>query len=188
MKKYTVAGFCKEYNDAKSNEVKELLIKDVMNIDYVPYERKITICEKIIDNTYYTKDENNIKKFHVYSPGRYMLYCLWLVKEYTNIEINFKESLLEFNLLNKYRLFDMIIAQIPEIEVKEFRMILDMVENDIITNKHEIHSFISEQVERFGKLIGFTLKPLIEQFNNIIKNIDEEAINKITMKLDKLKN
>lgn len=187
MDKYTVAEFCKKYNDAKSNEVKELLIKGIMNIDYVPYEQKIVICEQIIDRTYYIKDENDIKKFHVYSPGRYMLYCLWLIKKYTNIEIDFNNSLSEFNLLNKYRVLDVIISKIPEIEVKEFRMILDMVENDVITNEYENHAFISNQVERFGKLIGFTLTPLLEKINYTLENMDEETINKMIIKLDAAK-
>ena len=58
-KKYTVKDFCKKYNDAKSDQVKETLVKSVINANYVPYEEKVTICEKIVEASYYVKTEKN---------------------------------------------------------------------------------------------------------------------------------
>lgn len=182
-KKYTVKEFVKKYNTAKSDEVKEILVKSVMNPQYVDYEKKITICEKIVEASYYKKDKNGNKKLHIDSPSQYMGYCLWLVKEYTNIEINFKNSLEEFNLLNKNGLFDAVISFIPERELKEFRMILDMVENDAIQNKYETHAFIANQVERFGELAGVSLKPAIEQLATTLENMDEKTVEKMIQKL-----
>lgn len=188
MKKYTVTDFVEKYTSAKSEQAKNILIKDIMNIDYIPYERKITICEKIIDNTYYIKDLNGVnKKLHVNSPAQYMLYCLWLVSEYTNISIDFKNSPDEFNRLNKYDLFDVINSKIPEKESKEFKIILDMVRNDVIQNEYETHAFISNQVERFGELTGIILKPVIERLNKSIENMDEKTIDKLFNKLKVLK-
>ena len=40
-----------------------------------------------------------------------------------------------------------------------------MTVDDLLTNEYEAHSFIRNQVERFGSLIGTTIKPLIDQFN-----------------------
>lgn len=184
--KYTVKDFCKRYIASKAEETKEVLIKSVMNPKYVPYEMKLTICEKIVESTYYQTVERNgvkIKKLHINSPGQYMSYCLWLVKQYTNVDIDFKNSLDEFNLLNKYGLLDEFINLIPERELREFRMVLDMVGNDVVQNEYETHAFISNQVERFGELTGVLLKPVIEQLSKTIENMDEKTIEKMVNKL-----
>ena len=186
-KKYTVKDFVKKYNASKSDQTKETLVKSIMNTDYVPYERKITICKKIIENSYYTKSSNGTKKLHFNSPAQYMLYCLWMVSEYTNINIDLKNSLDEFNLLNKYDLFDVITEKIPEKESKEFNVILDMVRNDVIQNEYETHAFISGQVERFGELAGVVLKPAIEQLAKSFEAMDEKTIDKLFNKLKGLK-
>lgn len=184
-KKYTVKDFCKKYIDAKNVETRGILVKSIMCVDYIPYERKITICEKIIESTYYTKDANGIKKMHINSPAQYMLYCLNLVNEYTSIKVDFSASLEEFNLLNKNGLLDMITSFLHERELKEFRMILDMVKSDTMQNECEIHSFIRGQVERFGELIGTVIEPVFEQLNEAVKNMDEKTINKL---INKFKN
>lgn len=183
MKKYTVAGFCKEYNDAKSNEVKEMIINKVMNEQYIPYEKKIAFCENIIKSSHYRKDKNENKKLHISSTTKYLLYCLEIVRRYTNIEVDLTDVINEFNLLNKYGLIDEIASRISEKELKEFKWILDMVENDMLQNEYEIHAFIGKQVDRFGELTGLLLKPVIEQLNEKIENIDEKTIDKIAKKL-----
>ena len=181
IKQYTVEDFCKKYNDTNVREAKEALAKNIMNPHYVSYEMKITICEKIIENTYYEKIEKNgikTKKLHVNSPAQYMLYCLWMVKQYTYIKVDFKNSIKEFNLLNECALLDLIFAQIPERELNEFRMVLDMVENDVMQNEYETHAFISNQVERFGELTGRLMEPALNRLGEVLENMDEENVNK----------
>lgn len=184
--KYTVKDFCKKYNETNVEQTKQALLEKVMNSHYVPYEMKITICEKIIDNSYYKKDsDEKVKKMHVNSPVKYMLYCLWLVKQYTYIEVDFSKSLEEFNLLNECELLDVIYSNIPEKEHKEFQMILDMIESDLLQNEYETHSFISNQVERFGELFGNVMRPALDRFSDVLENMDEKTINNIIEKLNK---
>ena len=179
--KYTVKDFCKKYDEGKCD------IFEIMNPHYVSYEMKITICEKVIENSYYKKSsDEKTKRLHINSPAQYMLYCLCLVKEYTYIEIDLSKSLEEFNLLNESELLDVIISNIPERELKEFRMILDMVGNDVLQNEYETYAFISNQVERFGELTGVVLKPAIERLANTLENMDEKTIDKIVSKLQNL--
>lgn len=192
-KKYTVKNFCKQYSEANAEQTKEVLIKSVMNPHYVPYEMKITLCEKIIEASYYTKTNRNgieIKKLHINSPIQYLLYCLEMVRQYTHIEVDFSNVVDEFNMLNKCRLLDEIINLIPEYELKEFNVVLDMVRNDILQNEYETQAFISNQVERFGELFGNIIKPAIEKLSNVIDNMDEKTVNSLADKLkvlDKLK-
>lgn len=185
--KYTVKEFCKKYNETNLEQIKEDLIKKAMNPHYVSYEMKITICEKIVENSYYKKNNDGIKKLHIDSPAQYMGYCLWLIKTYTNIEINFENSLDEFNKLNECGLLDVILSSIPENEYKEFNIILDMVRNDVLQNEYETHAFISNQVERFGELFGAIAKPAIEQLTKTLENMDEKTIDKMVNKLKSLK-
>ena len=184
---YSVKDFCKKYNEINIEQAKKALIEKAMNAHYVPYEMKITICEKIVESSYYKKNEDEkIKRLHINSPAQYMLYCLNLIKQYTNIKIDFGKALEEFNLLNECGLLDVILSNIPERELKEFRMILDMVESDVLQNEYEIHSFVSNQVERFGELAGVVLKPAIEQLSKTMENMDEKTIDKMVGKLKSL--
>lgn len=185
-KKYTVEEFCKKYNETNIDQVKEGLVNKVMNPHYVSYEMKITICEMILENSYYKKTEVNgveVKKLHINSPAQYMLYCLNLVKYYTNIIVDFSKALEEFNMLNECRLLDVIISHIPERELKEFRMILDMAESDLMKNEYETHAFISNQVERFGELFGRISKPALDRLIEILENMDEKTIDNFSDKL-----
>lgn len=184
-KTYTVKEFCKTYNNASSNQVQDTLVKSVMNAHYVPYEVKITICNKIIESSYYEKDKDtNIKKMHVNSPSKYLLYCLYVVNQYTYLNVDFTNCLEEFNLLNKCELLDAIYSKIPEKELKELRMILDMVESDVLQNEYETHAFISKQVERFGDLFGHILEPALNKIAVALENIDEKTIEKAINKLN----
>ena len=55
-----------------------------------------------------------------------------------------------------------------------------------MTNQYETHSFISNQVERFGTLIGVTLKPVLEKISDQIESMDEKDIEKFANKFEKL--
>lgn len=183
VKKYTVKDFCKKYNGADAVQTKETYVKSIMNPHYIPYEIKITVCENIVKSAYYKKDDNGNRKLYINSPIQYMLYRLELVRQYTNIEVDFSNVIDEFNLLNKSELFDEIIVNIPNRELNEFEMVLDMVKDDAIKNEYETHAFISNQVERFGQLIGVVLKPAFEQLSKNLENMDEKTIDKMVDKV-----
>jgi hypothetical protein len=142
-----------------------------------------------VDSTYYvkTKDINEIetKKIHINSPAKYMLYCLNLVNSYTTLDIDFNNSLEEFNCLNGNSCIDIIFKHISDREKKEFRNILEMVENDVIQNEYETYAFISNQVERFGKLANITISPLLNILTEKIESLDEKKIEKIFSKITK---
>lgn len=65
-------------------------------------------------------------------------------------------------------------------------MICDMKKTDLIQNKYESHAFISDQIERFGTLIGITLKPVLEKISEQIENMSEEDVEKFANKFEKL--
>ena len=62
-----------------------------------------------------------------------------------------------------------------------------MVENDLITNEYEVHSFISKQVERFSELFGHIVSPAITRLSDVIKNMDNRTIENIAEKVKGVK-
>lgn len=181
---YSVNDFCKKFENTTIQQVKNELIEKIMNPHYVPYEKKDAMCQQIIKVTYYKKNENEKNPtLHINSRQEYMFKCLYLVKEYTTLKIDFKQSLQQFNLLNETGVLDCIFKNIPENEMREFHMVLEMVESDTLRNEYETHAFISNQVERFGQLIGTLAKPNLDQLSKVIQNINKEDIQKIITQL-----
>ena len=179
-KEYTVAKFCEQYSKSENAKVKELLMKDIVINDYIDFQKKITICELIIKSSHFNKI--NIggveqEKLHVNSPSKYMLYCLNLVNHYTNIKIDFRDSLNEFNMLNKCGMLDEINKYIPERELKEFKMILNMVESDVIQNEYEIHSFIGNQIDRILDVASAITQPSFNHLRELIEGVDANVLN-----------
>ena len=74
---------------------------------------------------------------------------------------------------------------IPEKEIAEFKMICDMKKSDLLQNKYENHAFIADQVDRFGTLIGVTLKPVLDKLTTELENMDDEKITKLSKALEK---
>ena len=55
-------------------------------------------------------------------------------------------------------------------------MVIQMTIDDLLTNEYEMHSFVRNQVERFGSLIGTVVKPFIDQFD---KDTIEDLLSQI---------
>ena len=158
-------------NKKDENSRAELITSHVKN-KYIPLEEKQARAENIVKSSYYQKD-GNVEKFHVNSVAKYMLTCMTLLDVYTDFERSKKEGFIlnEFNKLNEIGLFDILVQTIDQRELKEFNMVLDMVASDLMTNEYEPGSFIKNQVERFGNLIGTTILPVLENLN--IEQIEE---------------
>ena len=74
---------------------------------------------------------------------------------------------------------------IPAKEISELRGMIDLKQRDTMTNQYETHSFISNQVERFGTLIGVTLKPVLDKLATELENMDEKDIEKLSKILER---
>lgn len=172
--------FMTKYKMKKTDEERLQFVKEYIKNEYVPFETKADVAKAIVDTSYWRTekiDGNKRKVLHVDSVANYMLKCMALVDLYTNIERQKNENKMldDFNTLNGSGILDMIIQSINPRELKEFNMVLQMTQDDVIANEFENHAFISQQVERFGQLIGTALSPVIEQldFEQIEKVIDQ---------------
>lgn len=179
----TLKTFMALYNSKKSDEDKEQLIREHIIGDYIPYEKKADIANAIVDISYWKKEKDfsglETKILYVDSVAKYMLTCMAMLDLFTDIERkkNNGNMLEDFNLLNSNGIFDILAQNIDERELKEFNMILQMICDDVITNEYENHAFITKQIDRFGRLIGASIAPILENIdiNQIMEMIKDNV-------------
>lgn len=146
----------------------EDFVKSHIKDEYVPYEKKADAARAIIDASYWItekeKGQKGQKRLHIDSVAKHMLTCITMLDLYTDIERSKIDGkvLEDFNRLNGSGIFDIIIRNIDERELREFNMVVQMTADDLIANEYEPHAFFKNQIERFGNLIGTSLKPVLE--------------------------
>lgn len=159
--------FIKKYNTMSSDRLKKELVSGIIKRTYIPYAEKYAICNGIIKTCYF-KDG----VIYIDSVSEYMLYCLKIVENYTYLIIDYNKSIDEFDKLNKENLITTIVNVLPKQEKEEMRMVLDMVEKDVIANNYETHSFISNQISRFGFIVGTICSSGLETLNDYLAKED----------------
>ena len=169
------------FENKKKNGGIDDFIEYHMKNHYVSFEEKQARANVIIENTFYEKDENGNRYFHVNSVATHMFVFLTLVDMYTDIEIDYKKSLEQYNKLKETDGFDFIIPNISKSEMTEFKIILDSMKSDIITNEYEPHAYFSQQVDRFGKIISAVIEPFLDKISpDDIANIIGKLNNKVS--------
>ena len=169
-------NFIEEYS--KNNDI----LKQHVFHRYVSLGEKMARANNIIDAAYFIEhtdpDGNTRKVMHIDSVVKNMLTDVSLVDMYTDIERGEGDTVLgEYDLLASEGIIKKIRELIWDQELDEFESVVAMVANDTLYNANEIHSFVREQVERFGSLIGTTLLPVIKEIDTdkIISIIKERA-------------
>ena len=180
----TIKDFVEKYNAMATDRLKEDYLKDNLHIKtYLPFLTKVTLADKLAKVTTLDKDTGNV---NIKSDVNYLLFCRMIVEQYTNLQVETEGFYEEYDLLNESGLLDKIMQMIPEKAIAEFNTICDMKKSDLLQNKYENHAFIADQVERFGTLIGITLKPVLDKISEQIENMSEEDVEKFTNKFEKL--
>lgn len=170
-----------KYKIKKTDDEKLQMVQEHIINQYVPFEKKADIAKAIVNSSYWREEEDGNggkrKVLHIDSVANYMLKCMAIIDLYTDIERQKGDGKMldDFNILNSSGILDMLIQNINQRELKEFNMVLQMTQDDVIANEFENHAFISQQIERFGKLIGTALSPVISQLDigQIEKVIDQ---------------
>jgi len=176
--------FIKEIDKIIDVDEKKEYVKSHVLFDYVPFEKKMTVAQAIVDACFWKTDEanENIKELHVDSVGKYMVTCMSIFDVYTDIDRGKEsENMLDcFNELNRRGVFDYLVEVMDQRELKEFNMVLDLVCQDVFTNEYENHAFISKQINRFATLVGNVILPMfkdvdIDQLRDLLKNYNFEG-------------
>lgn len=172
------------YLKRTSTKMKEEYLKAAIKVKpYVGYGAKVFLANTII-NTTCLKDG----RVHIDSCKKYLLYVFSLIDTYTNIEVDSKNWMLQYDRLDSLGLIEPILALIPEKEIVTFKTILDMKLDDLMTNRYGIHAYIEEQMDRFSAIapeIGNAFSPLIDKLSKQIETLDENKIEKMMNKFAK---
>lgn len=184
MNKITIKTFCKEYSNRVNDTLKKQYIKDNLEItSYVPFVKKDAIISNLLKATMIDKETDNVK---VNSSAEYLLMTRILIENYTNLTVETDGFYEEYDELKKSGLFNILLVGddttaplIPYEEIAEFKHLLSIKRNDVLTNRYEIHSFITEQVDRFKTLGEATLTPLVDAVSKKLDSLSDDDLRKI---------
>lgn len=183
--KMFIACYRKQVNDSLKVKYLENNLKVV---GYVPYEKKLTFAQRIVDFSCYrnegTEEEPRIV-FHVDTPMREFLFQRGLIELYTNLEIDNDAFLEHYNALNELGIMDYILATIPEEEIATLRDLVDMVYSDEMTNNYEIHGYIKNQVSRIIDVGSVLLELVLEKVSQKIDALDKKDAERLMKRLEK---
>ena len=192
-----IKEFVDRYNVLETIEAKNNFVQNNLTVkEYLPFVNKTALAENLISLSVYEHenyiDENgntqrrktgNIK---LDSVAQYLLFNRIIIECYTNLEVETEGFYEEYDMLCQSGIMAQIASLIPKEEINELKTIIDFKRSDVVANAYEIHSFISNQVTRFGNLVGVTLKPFAEKIANEIENMDESKIEKLAKSLEKV--
>ena len=180
----TTKDFVKKYKELNSKENIVNLINNRIKTDYIPYVQKVNVCEIIVNATNKVKNKINDDKneyiFKDNSPLRKLLYNLYIISLYTDIEIDFQNPSDEFDLLDENDLFDMIFNAIKPNEIHKFDMILEMVVNDMYNNERNIVTYSEKRDKNKFDIINTVLDLLLEK-SGVDNNTKEKIANIINL-------
>lgn len=172
-----IKDFINDFNKLKTDEDRETFVKQIVTTNYVPFVEKADACFKIINDCWYKRDElTERRKLFISSPATYVLFNMVVINKYTDLEVDFKNTVAQYDLLNEKNYLGMILAHIPENELVEFRRILDMTQQDVLQNEYYAPTYISNNIETISMAIGATITPAIEEFGKIINDLDDDKV------------
>ena len=184
MNKITIKKFVEGYSNCATQQLKDKYVKDNLEIvPYVPFVTKDALINNLLKITMFDKETGNVK---VNSSAEYLLMTRIFIENYTNLTVETNGFFEEYDELKKSGLFDILLIGhddvtplIPMEEIAEFKFLLAKKKEDILTNKYEIHSFITEQIDRFKALGEATLIPLANVVKEKLDGLSEEDLGKI---------
>ena len=198
-----IKEFCKEYLN-RIDKLKSDYLKENLKITtYLPFIKKDALAQNIINATTYkfedyTKEDGTTgrrrtNQIQVNSTAQMLLFYRVIIENYTNLEVETEGFYEEYDALNESGVLFELTADfeghpslIPAREISELRGMIDLKQRDIMTNQYEIHSYISNQIERITKVGSIVLKPVLDKLTTELENMDEKDIEKFTNKVEKL--
>ena len=200
----TIKEFTEKYSAIATDRLKEEYLKDNLHIKtYLPFIEKDALAQSIIDATMYkfedyTKEDGTIgrrktNQIQVNSTAQMLLFYRVIIENYTDLEVETEGFYEEYDALNESGVlfeltadFDGHPSLIPAKEISELRGMIDLKQRDTMTNRYEIHSYISNQIERITEVGSIVLKPVLDKLATELENMDDGKISKIEKSFDRL--
>ena len=191
-KDFNVKSFVEEYEKQLTVDDKAKFLKSKLKTEkYLSHADKLSIAENIVESSSYkmVREEGVLKKTDIIalnSPMRYILFVMTIVDKYTNIEVNFKNIMPDFDALNINGLIDAIFEKVGDKETGEFHTVLDRVLNDFMANKYQFKNYIGDALYRVSGLLN-KCAPLVDNIVNKLDSMSEEDAEKLSSFLGKMK-
>ena len=197
-----IKEFCKEYSN-RIDKLKGDYLKENLKITtYLPFIKKDALAQNIVNATTYkfedyTKEDGTIgrrrtNQIQVNSTAQMLLFYRVIIENYTDLEVETEGFYEEYDALNESGVLFELTADfeghpsiIPAKEISELRGMVDLKQRDIMTNQYEIHSYISNQIERITEVGSVTLKPVLDKLATELENMDEKDIEKLSKALER---
>ena len=186
----TIKEFAEKYNAIATDRLKEDYLNNNLHIKtYLPFLTKVTLADKLTMVTTLDKDTGNV---NVKSDVNYLLFCRTIIEQYTDLQVETEGFYEEYDALNESGVLFELTADfeghpslIPAREISELRGMIDLKQRDIMTNQYEIHSYISNQIERITEVGSVVLKPVLDKLATELENMDEKDIEKLSKILER---
>lgn len=184
MGKISIKKFVEGYSKCATKQLKDQYIKDNLEITpYIPFLTKDALINNLLKITMFDKKTSNVK---VNSSVEYLLMTRIFVEQYTNLTVETEGFYEEYDELKKSGLFNILLIGdentaplIPYEEIAEFKHLLSIKRNDVLQNKYEIHSFITEQIDRMKDLGEAAVSPLVNVLDKKFDELSDEDKSKI---------
>ena len=197
-----IKEFCKEYSN-RIDKLKGDYLKENLKITtYLPFIKKDALAQNIVNATTYkfedyTKEDGTIgrrrtNQIQVNSTAQMLLFYRVIIENYTDLEVETEGFYEEYDALNESGVLFELTADfeghpslIPAKEISELRGMIELKQRDIMTNQYEIHSYISNQIERITEVGSVVLKPVLDKLATELENMDEKDIDKLSKALER---
>ncbi len=162
-----------EENFEKVLDLQNRIAKKFLKTEYYPYEKKVILCENIVDFTMTKTDEKGNKSFHINSPMRQMLLVLKMLDVYI-VDVDFSEGAQIFNLLQIDKDAQFLFGLIPQSEREIFIDIIDMAEEDYRENYRSTPAYIDGKIDVFKLVLDKLLDVFAEnpQLSEIVSKLN----------------
>ena len=198
-----IKEFVEKYNVIATDRLKEDYLKENLKITtYLPFIKKDALAQNIVNATTYkfedyTKEDGTIgrrrtNQIQVNSTAQMLLFYRVIIENYTDLEVETEGFYEEYDALNESGVLFELTADfeghpslIPASEISELRGMVDLKQRDIMTNQYEIHSYISNQIERITEVGSVVLKPVLDKLATELGNMDEKDIEKLSKTLER---
>lgn len=184
-KDFNVKTFVEEYEKCSNNDDKAKFLKSKLKTEkYLPYADKLTLAKNIVNHSSYAtiKEDGVLKqtdRIALNSPMRYILFVMTVVDKYTNIEVNYKNIMPDFDALNFNSLIEVIFERVGDKETAEFNTVVEMVLNDFMANKYQFKNYIDDTLLKVSGLVE-KCAPLIDNITNKLDSMSEEDAEKLS--------
>lgn len=161
--------FVKSYkanSKAKDKTFEEFIQRHIIT-KYVPYLTKYTYCENIVKTTCHIKDGKR-EIIKVNSAMQYIFFIMRIIQLYTDIEIDEKKVVEEYDKLAEVGAIDTLVSAIPPSEYSEFSTLISMKMDDFRDNEYSLHALLYNIKESFS-ISEEVINSVIEEIKNKVE-------------------